>query len=228
MQKPTIFRIKHLVLEMISDFDTGIAKNLWNIYDDLKLPTLKVRTDGLGLLGEDNDRSMICRIEGNRSGIDIENIPRIDAANVTIGKFGNTILKHHNTHFFKRLGIRIFVMALTEPNPEKKEYVRTIANFLPNKSFPSTDPTDAGFFVRFAKNDWSIRFGLFSSDDDVMKKYHRIHSNELYTQPCAIYDLDFYRTNLQIPKDFDMKFYLNEVYALASELIKINVDEVWK
>jgi hypothetical protein len=226
MQKPTVFRVKRLVVELIFDFDSGIVRHLWDIFDEFKLSDLQARVDGLGLVAEDKTRHMVFTLDGKKASIDFENIERLEIAQAAMGKFVSSVLKYRKQTTFARLGIRSYIMALTEPNVPKKEYVNVLAGLLPYKSLKTTETTDSGFIVRFPKNGWNVRYGMFAYDEAIMKRYHRVHDNELYNQPCFVYDLDFSKLNVKPDNNFDMVFSLREVHDISLDLMKTHLSEI--
>lgn len=227
MQKPNVFRVKRLILELLFDFDSGVVRHLWDILDEFKISGLQARVDGLGLIAEDAERNMVIRIDGKRAAIDFENIDRIEAAQTTVGRFVGAVLKYRKQSKFARIGVRTYIMALTDPNASKKEYIDALANLLPCKSLKVEEATDAGFFVRFPKNGWGIRLGTFAYDETVMQRHHRVNNNPVYAQPSLVYDLDFSRVEYTPDNSFDTVFLLREVHNMGVEVMKTHLDEIW-
>lgn len=75
----------------------------------------------------------------------------------------------------------------------------------------------AGLVLRFAEDGRRIGFGVFSGDEEVIKRYHRVHNNPKFLQPCILFDIDLCKN--QVATGFiDKKGFRRRKFSINEEI----------
>ncbi len=194
-------RIKRILSEIRYNLTPVVNDYKWQYLEENKkdlsgfgnLP----RTNGILIVKE--GQSLELELEMDRSSFLIENIK--DNINSQIERiylnFGE-IVKKNKIQMINRFGFRIFYLLKIKEFNRIEEYAKTM--FDKSKELFSdmniTSVENSGFIVRFQRNECAIRFGTFSVDDEVIKKYHKYHKNKEFLGSAIMLDIDISKKNI--------------------------------
>lgn len=221
------FRIKHFLAELRYPSNFNIPRRLWDVPE--KFPTEKVGMNEFGLIGQMVADGADYAVEMQRAHYNIENITEFDSTCRKSSEFFNFVLSSFDISQIARLGLRFYVMALDQEAHDQAFYAGLLSKQIQPDLGGFSSPTTAGYVIRTTYNNWGLRFGAFSSDHEVMRKYHKKNDNEIFKVPSLIYDLDFYQFGINTGKqkkegfraeEFDMQIWIKEAYNSAIELAK--------
>ncbi len=220
------FRIKAYLVEVRYRPLFKLNSAVWEMLDFLTPERFAPLPSG-GVEGIFDSLSNHFSVEPNRSHFLVENLEtpaQFDEWTAKAARFMNQILNRWQIKEIERIGVR-FHLFMTDPGEHGQDFY---ANLLTSATgaIKSTGIADkfqsAGFVLRFEHGKWGVRFGGFSADAEVMKKYHKFNSKDsVFSKPGIVYDVDAYQTNIPAITSgdkADITPLIREAYANAVRL----------
>jgi len=185
-------KMKRIIVEIRYPPHLAVNRNIWSIAE-----RFKDDWSGFGMTGSNGITVMKEKLnteltaEVHRATYNAENVSDIARAIRDASIFLQYIIDHHDISSVDRLGSRFYYMLSEEKEFNREYYAKLISKttkLLQNNDFPVANT--AGLVLRFAEDGRRIRFGVFSGDEEVIKRYHRVHNKPEFLQPCILFDID--------------------------------------
>ncbi|MDD5302637.1 MAG: hypothetical protein PHS14_05945 [Elusimicrobia bacterium] len=231
---PETYKIKSFLVEARFKPHFSINSTVWEVLDNFPTPDIGFLTSG-GVEGRDKIKSSQYQVEFNRASHLVENIDNAEGLKIWISKAAsliNHVINKWDISKIERLGIRLHLLVTSPEIQSQGEYSKLLAqgvDIVSNGDIP-TDVLSTGFVFRFKKNPWGVRFGSFSSDYEVVKKYHKyVERESIFSNPGILFDIDCFQFNLdstpskQLNGKFDVSSFVNGAHILAAELVQKHV-----
>jgi hypothetical protein len=229
------YRIKSFLTEIRFPAQFRINSELWKIIENFPPETIAPLQSG-GITAQNKLESSEYTVEFNRIYFlveNIENIAQLDGWMLRATKLLNQAINQWQMPVIDRLGIRFHLMPVDGAEHTHDYYAQMLADGVDIiKSGVITDKVaSSGFVFRMQLNEWGVRFGSFSSDASVMKKYHKFHlaDDSVFYKPGIVYDIDCFQQAIktghgdvaqQGKTKFDISSYVKSAHMLSSELVK--------
>ncbi len=167
--------------------------------------------------------------EIQRASYNVENVLDVTKTIRDASDFLQHIIDLHGISLIDRLGSRFYYM-LSEEKEFNREYYAVLISkttkVVENGGFPPV--STGGLVVRFPESERRIRFGVFSGDKEVIKRYHRFHNNPKFLQPCILFDIDLCKEQVATgsierkgfrPKKFSIKEEIQAAYKQSLSFV---------
>ena len=230
------YRVKSFLTEIRYPACFRINSGVWTILEEFPPEDFGMLPSG-GISGRNLKQSMDYVVELNRSHLLVENIEGLSQLDEWIDRVAkqlNRVINLWQIPTLTRIGVRFHLMADIETGAEKARYAKMIARGVSPLSTVADGVSDGGFAFYFKSGEWNVRFGVFSSDYDVMRKYHKFNSKEsVFSQPGIVYDIDCSQINLpgytasgSTTSKMDIKGFLKDAHLLAEGLMRKHVEQL--
>jgi len=229
------YRIKHFVFEVRYPSNYRIPKRKWEALE--RFPVGSIGSGEFGIIGHDKKKRWEYAVELNRSHFSVENVLDFEKWEKQIVDFLNFLVKEYQIQIFQRFGARFYFMALDSNTKPTKEYAQIISKSFYLDGLNKDALTQAGSVVRSKFKNWRVRFGIFSSDESVMRKYHSYHDLPEFLVPSFIYDVDLSQENVALTgnkkkgfreSSWDAAAWVQDSYSSALDLVKSHAKSITK
>lgn len=226
---PPTYKVKSFVVEARYPPRFKINSSVWEILDEFPSEAIGFLNSG-GVEGRDSKKFFQYQVEFNRASFLVENVDNAEGLQIWIAKAAgllNHVINKWNIGTIDRLGIRFHLLINSDAITDQAAYAKMIGDgldLIKSGGINSTVQT-GGFVFRFQQDPWHIRFGGFSSDFEVVKKYHKYNNpDSIFSKAGILYDTDCFQfkvdsaPNKHINGKFDVSAYLHGAHKLAADL----------
>lgn len=222
-------KMKRIILEIRYPSHFLVNRNIWDIAEKFK-----ENSTGIGITVSNGiaiQKPEVCTVltaEIQRASYNAENVSDVVKAIRDASDFLQHIIDLHGISLINRLGSRFYYM-LSEKKEFNREYyaelISKTTKLIENGGFPPV--STGGLVVRFPESERRIRFGVFSGDEEVIRRYHHFHSPE-FLQPCILFDIDLSKDQVATglierkgfrPKKFSIKKEIQAAYKQSLSFV---------
>lgn len=185
-------RTKRIITEIRHSPRFTINSGIWDIAEKFGRNATGfeiTKSNGITVVNEKQHTQFTVEID--KTVYSVENVPDAMTVMRETSNLLSYITETYRISKIERLGFRFFYMFLEPEKFDRAYYAGLISHttgLTSEAGFPSV--TTTGLVWRFDEGAWKVRFGVFSADEAVIRKYHRFHSIREFLQTCILFDID--------------------------------------